>query len=335
VGERVSRRAFLVGAGGAAAAAAVAAAGCDVWRRRLPIIEGARLSREAGIIRSLAFTRDGRYAVSGGADAVVRVWDLRRRAVARAFAAPGRIGRLALHAGGALLAVSGFAARQDGGHFVALIDLATGRVVREIERLPYGSIDGVWFAGADRLVTSYSDRAWPENSKLWEVGSGRLLRTFNRYVADVAADGRTALAGPSIWDLDSARVKADCPVRSRSIVWGVKIARSGTRAVSQRDGAFLWDARGALLRRFDDQRRWIWGADFSPDDRLLLTASSRSDLGSTRNVLVLRDGRSGAPRAECVGHRSHVLAVGFAPDGRLALSADRDGGLFLWPMPAA
>ena len=325
---RFSRRALLAGA----------AAGAVGWRlllrRRRRSIRGVRLSDRAGLIRSLAFASDGRHLISGGADdpPLLRIWNLQERKLARWFTAPGPVRRLDIHREDALLAVGGMAPGWTS--YVVLFDWRSGRLVRELEHSRYGSLDGVWFAANDTLITSSSSRGEQWRSRLWDVASGAPLHELLRHADAVSSDGRTVLSGGVLWDLASERVKAEAPRRSSgwSSVWGAALSPDGSRAISQKGSGFLWNARGEMVRPFDDQPGWLWDAAFSSDDRFLLTASEPG-LFARPDRLVLRDGRTGEPLAECRGHGAKVLAVAFAPDGRMAASADRSGGLYLWTMP--
>lgn len=327
---RFDRRALLAGAVVVAGAYAFASR-----RTAQPSLTGVRVARGLGHVSSLSFTRDGRHAVwsaweGAGRTSTVAVWDVRKRSTTRAFSTPGRISRLALHEQTGLLAGVGWITGSPQC-FTAILDFPTGRHVRTLETTYW--IDGVWMASDARLLSSYSDRGQPEGSRLWDLQSGRVIRDLARHTDAVADDGRTVLGGDAIWDLEDQRVKAKFPSSSSGIVWGVGLSRDGRLAVSQQGDSFLWTDRGALVRPLD-RRSWMWHAVFSPGNRFLLTAGDIGRLGSSRRRLVLRDAPTGELLAYCPGHQDRVSAVAFSPNGKLALSADHGGDLFLWTMPA-
>jgi WD40 repeat protein len=324
-GRRFRRRIFLGGA-------LVAVAGYAGWRRKRPSkpITGVRLARRAGLISSVEFSRDGRFAVTAGE--LVRVWDVDARKLVRSFPAPARVRALALDDQRGIVVVSGWV-NVDTGHYIAVLDLATGRAIRTIEQTGIGvDIDGIWLT-RNGLIASYSSRAEPLGSALWEVDSGRRLHEYRHGVDAVAADGRSAVGGSRIWDLETESVRAEYP--GKYLLWGVAVSPDGSRAVSQGGGtAFLWNDRGERVRALDDQRTWLWGGAFSPDDRFLLTGSTASWFGSSGRALVLRDARTGEKLARLEGHRGTIPAVAWTRDSRRAISGDREGNLFLWTMPA-
>jgi WD40 repeat protein len=78
---------------------------------------------------------------------------------------------------------------------------------------------------------------------------------------------------------------------------------------------------GKPLRHSADQR--IWGAAFSPNDHLVVTA------GADR-VARFWDWRTGGPRDAALPHQDEVTIVQFSPDGKAVLTGCRDGTVQLW-----
>ena len=261
------------------------------------------------------------------------MWDVEARKLVRSFPPPARARWLALDDTRGIVVVSGWLRGREGD-YISVLDLATGRELRTIERTGIGlDIDGIWLTPSG-LVASYSSRAEPMGSTLWEVTSGRKLHEFRRGVDAVAADGRSVVRGDTIWDLETERVRAEYP--GKYFLWGVAVSPDGNRAVGQGNGtAFLWNDWGERVRALDDQRTWLWGGAFSPDDRFLLTGSTASWFGSTGRALVLRDAHTGERLARLAGHHGAVGAVAWTRDSRCAISGDLAGNLFLWTMPAA
>jgi WD40 repeat protein len=67
----------------------------------------------------------------------------------------------------------------------------------------------------------------------------------------------------------------------------------------------------------------VCGVAFSPDGRLLATASAD---GTAR----LWDPATGQHQRTLTGHTNAVLGVAFSPDGRLLATAGDDGTMRLW-----
>jgi hypothetical protein len=143
--------------------------------------------------------------------------------------------------------------------------------------------------------------------RLWEVSTGKRLHTLKH------PWGVMALAyGPGGRTLAS----------SSSEVSVIPVPESGRKADS--DIIHLWDAvTGAEIRRLTGHKSLINALHFSPDGRLLASASH------DRTVRVWNTATGKELR--CLqGHPSGVRAVIFSPDGRLIASAGYDETVCLW-----
>ena len=133
--------------------------------------------------------------------------------------------------------------------------------------------------------------------KLWELSSGRELRTFTGHTDVVYAlafspDGRYALSGS--WD---KTVK-------------------------------LWEvASGNELQTFRGHLDFVHSVAFSPDGKYALS-------GSDDTTVKLWDLSSGGELSTLAGHTSQVHSVAFSPDGRYALSGSLDNSMKLWEVPS-
>ncbi len=144
-----------------------------------------------------------------------------------------------------------------------------------------------WSPDSRTLATGGS-----KNIKLWEAGSGALLRTF-----DVQS-----FFGALAWSPD-----------------GKAIATSGL------DGSVkLWHAgSGALLRTLPGQPNSVYSLAWSPDGRSLAS-------GSYDHTVKLWNAASGNLVRSLSGHSGEVLSVAWSPDGRTLASGSRDRTAKLW-----
>ena len=78
-----------------------------------------------------------------------------------------------------------------------------------------------------------------------------------------------------------------------------------------------------LARTLTGHTWWVFGAAFSPDGRLLVTASAD-------NTARLWDPATGDCLRTLTGHDGSVWGAGFSPDGRLLATASRDRTARLW-----
>ena len=148
------------------------------------------------------------------------------------------------------------------------------------------------FSFDGRLLASAS---YDHTIKLWDVASGRELRTFAGHSDMVFFDSLS----PDGRYLASA---------------------------SRDQSAKLWDARtGQEIYTFTGHRNWVHSVAFSPDGRYLATGSDDStiklwDLATGREIRTLR------------GHNGSVMSVAFSPDGRYLASGGLDSSVRLWAL---
>jgi WD40 repeat protein len=276
-------------------------------------------------IEALAFSPDGRFALSGSERMALKLWDLAAGKELRSYRGyTDSIDSVSFSPDGRSI-VSG--SRAD---LIRLVDAATGKVSRVIEQGNF--VDSVVISpdGRSILSSEYHDL------KLWDAASGQLLRTFTGHTDCVNAvaispDGRQALSASSdktlkLWDLASGKMLRSF-VGHSNYVTSVAFAPDGKYAVSG-----SWDhtvkrweiSSGKVVGSFDCGGIYVAPLCLSPDGRYALSRyKSYSDFA-------LLNLATGEVVRTFEGHADSIESLAFSPDGRCALSGSEDTTIKLW-----
>jgi len=283
-------------------------------------------------IRAVAFSPDGTRLVSGGADRVLRLWDLRDREPALPPEIPARAKYRLFSPDRQRLATA------EGSDTVTVWDPFTGKVVRQVKR-PGERLRPLLFSPDGRLLavgcsaTPFIDR--PGKVTVWDIATGREVLTLKGKEelpqTAFSPDGRWfAWAGHGIVLGDLTTGEQVHALHGHDFtVYDVDFSPDGRRLAScSEDGLVkLWDvASGKELLTLRGHEWGVRAVAFSPDGGLVASASGDNtvrlwDPESGRLVRTLRG---------LAGHRGGVRGVFFSPDGQRILSVGDDGMVKLW-----
>jgi small GTP-binding protein len=275
---------------------------------------------------AVAFSPDGRRALSGSGDGSLRLWQLEPA---------GSIRLLAGHRGAVFSVVWG----SDGRHArsesaddtVRLWDTESGRCVRVVSGHA-GRVRSVAWSPDQQYSLSDSEDGAP---CVWDLNSGQCVRPLTGHLGDVSSlafspQAARALSGGvdgtvRLWDLESGRSLAVLEGHGSRIT-AVALSADGRRALSS-------EANGPIRLWPLDQGDFVeMPSLFSGRDSLALHPDGRHFLCSEGwdGSLSVRAIGSGRKIRELKGHSRRVLSVAWKPDGTHILSGSDDRTIRLW-----
>jgi len=167
--------------------------------------------------------------------------------------------------------------------------------------------------------------------RLWDLASGKVIRTFAGRLVAYAPDGKTLATAEAgtvlLWDVASGkkiRAFEGHPCGVYSVVFagdGKTLAAAGGNPGGQR--LLLWDvASGKEIRAFAEDQ-WPNSVTFAADGKVLAAAGND-------DTVQLWDFATGKGIRAFAGHQGAVKAVAWAPDGKTLASAGADKTVRLW-----
>jgi WD40 repeat protein len=289
------------------------------------------LSGHMGTVRSVAYSPDGKFILSGSDDKTLKLWNAARGREVQMFTGNrGAVTGVAFGPDGKV-AVSGSA---DGT--LRLWDVTTGLQVRATDSLGW-KVTGVAFSPDGRFVASAAD---DNQVTLWALPAVERVRTFAGHgwrVTSVAfsADGNYSLSGSEddsakLWDVATGQ-----EVRSfrsgLADVTCVAFSPDGRVGLSGgKDNAVkLWSlTNGREIHEFKGHSDAVRSVTFTRDGRFAISASED---GTIR----LWDIGTGREARAFTGHAGAVTSVAVSPDGHSVVSGGADGTVKIWQLAKA
>jgi WD40 repeat protein len=296
-----------------------------------------QLKGHTGEVKGVAISPDGKMVASAGYDCQLRLWNLD---TGELIASPGTVGGgwgVAFSPDGKLVATFG----QE--RVIRLWDVKNLKEVRRLEGHKEWVLAAAFSGDGSRLLSGTwpsDDRgpvARPSELKLWEVTTGKLLRTIDLLPASnvhglaISPDGRQALTcsdsgGPAdlveLWDLE--RGKSIVTLRGHlGAVGDVAFLPGGRTAVSggYDDTIRLWrlpepppPERVGEIRRFEGHTGEVWHVALSADGRFALSVG-QDQTGPAARLWNVATGKQVFTFA---GLLEDNLGVAFSPDSKTA-----------------
>jgi WD40 repeat protein len=299
--------------------------------------ESTLLTAHTDQVHAVAYSHDGRFAVTGSWDRTVRFWDPRTYQEAGApIQSPSGVNALAISPDSRLVATGG----QDG--IVRLWDTATRQPVGTPVNVDGSYLFSVAFSPDGRLIAAGSDAG---TVRVWDVATGRPL--LGRALAQLGTsvirvrfsrDGR--LLAAAVWEHDGTGSARIWRVRDGSPIGSPLTFDDPVRSVVfQPAGALLAVAAGKSVRLWDPATGKAVGAPFTghTDDVLAIAFTNDGRTMATGSVdkrVRFWQVNSRTPRGSpLIGHTADVSDLAFSPDGGTLLSGSWDRTARAWRVP--
>jgi WD40 repeat protein len=298
-------------------------------------------------VEAVAFSPDGKQAVSASFDKTLKVWDVGTGKELKTLSGHrGAVYAVAFSPGGRYV-VSGSSDRT-----ARVWDVQSGTEVRDLSAHKE-AVGGVVFSPDGRRVLT---GGWDARVYLWDVVQGTQLRALEGHTDMVrglafSPDGKRALTGSGgrfdgkkflpgsdhglrLWDLDTGAQLLHLPLEGH-IVRRVAFTPDGKQALScgQDSTLHLWDLEGKKhLKEYGRGKYlgWAVGLGLTPEGQYLLGCLSGKEVhvwrtGLKVEVVAAKPVEDPALSREVfTGHKGMVEGLALTPDGKLALSGGGD-----------
>ncbi|WP_103667062.1 WD40 repeat domain-containing protein [Pseudanabaena sp. BC1403] len=332
-----------------------------LWDVVYNIHESNRLERHSNVVRSVAFSPNGKTIASGSFDNTIKLWNLEGKELLTITGHSGWVMSVAFSTDGKIIAsgscdntiklwnLEGKELRTLSGHINSVFSIAFSPDGRTIAS---GSCDNtikLWNLEGKELRTLTGHSGWvmsvafstdgktiasgsrDNTIKLWNL-EGKKLRTLSGHsngVMSVAfsTDGKTIASSSydntiKLWNLEGKRMKT-LSGHSNGVVSVVFSTDGKTIASGSYDNTIkLWNLEGKELRTLSGHSNWVWSVAFSTDGKTIAS-------GSRDNTIKLWN-LEGKELRTLSGHSNWVWSVAFSTDGKTIASASNDKTIKLW-----
>jgi len=275
---------------------------------------------------SVHLSSKGTYALSGGQDFTMRLWDISKGETVKIFKLP-LVEFLAV----ALSPNGKYALSGNSDSVLRLWRISNRKVIYEL-RGHSDAVSAVAFSPDGQYALSGS---WDSTLILWNASSGEPLKSFEGHAAKVNAvafspDGRYVLSGSDdhtlkLWDVSTGKeIKT---FRGHSLgVCSISLSPNERFLLSGHDDQTmkLWDiSTGRQIKVYRGHSGIVHSVVFSSDGRMALSGSSDTNI-------ILWDIYGGGKLRLFKGHTGAVKFVTLSRDNRFALSGSDDQTIKLW-----
>lgn len=285
----------------------------------------------SGWLRSLVFSKNGKYLISGSEDKTLKLWDTEDMRLIRTLRGHrDSVRDVALSSDG------NTAASGSGDGTVKLWDISTGKCTATFQA--GSSINSVAFSPDGRTLASGSIGS---QIMLWDVKSGTCTATLKGHTSWIeslcfSSDGKLLLSGSSnykdrsddtvrIWDVKSGKCLNVLKGHKDGVVSAAFSPDGKTAASASEDKTVkVWDvATGRCLRSIEGFSGELQALSFSPDGREIAACGRGKDIH-------VYDAAKGTLLKTFTGKSTRITALCYSMDGKRLAAGDSDWRITLW-----
>lgn len=300
-------------------------AGAFLWDREAGTVRH-RFEEHGWRVSAIAFSPDSEVLVSASDDRLIRAWDVESGTARGTFAGhQGEILDLAFAPDGRSFASA------SADNTARIWALESGELLQTLEVRGAFMHAAVFTPEGDGLVTAAT--APTDRIRLWDLGSGATIRTFDTPAWHVPAlgfvrGGHLVSAGDDlqvrVWDLETGELVRALSGATLAMVELIASPDLPTVTVGCSDGRVIqWDAETGEVRH-ELTSPFLAALDEIPGEGRIMTAG-------TDNLLREWDLETGSNQRTMPGHSTSLtLGVAFSPGGSQVLSGGGEAAVRLW-----
>jgi translation elongation factor P/translation initiation factor 5A len=227
-------------------------------------------------VSSVAFSSDGKYALTGSWDATARIWDI-------------KTGEMIIELKGHTYKVSSVAFSPDGKYALTgsydntarIWDVNTGKTVKELKSHT-DMVSSVAFSADSKYAMTGS---WDQTARIWDVNTGKTIKELIGHTDKVSSvafsvDGKYAITGSNdctarIWDLNTGKAVKELKGQIDRVT-SVAFSADGKYVITGSEDytARIWNvSTGQTIKELKGHIRWVYSVAFSTDGKYALTGS--------------------------------------------------------------